>query len=339
MDSDNSLLSHQAEAVINLSVFFGRITVITGQLGVFSAPVNVKVIDSRWVSGKPWSSLFRFLRIVLPIISRRKVTSVFSHMTDVHAAAIAPFARCLRIKHYLWYAHTYSSVYLKWSSLWVNGIVTSTAGSCPIKSPRVIPIGQAIDPELFTPNVHISSNIRRLLHVGRFDKRKQIDLLIRQAQKIRETNVEVTLTLIGSPANEESKSWSKKIIAESQNMVNQGWITFKPAISRSELGKLLIEFDAFFHGYVGSLDKTLVESTMAKLPVLSINPEYLKIFGAWTNSEDSDLTEQYHAIVALSEEQLDTELERRRNIAISEHSSKQWTTKLAQLLGSNSIKK
>ena len=88
----------------------------------------------------------------------------------------------------------------------------------------------------------------------------------------------------------------------------------------------------FFHAYIGSLDKTLVESTMLSVPVVTINPEYIKIFGSWSSSGSVSLDSEYRAMRSLNFTELELELERRHSLALRNHSLTNWINLLSQLL-------
>jgi hypothetical protein len=70
-------------------------------------------------------------------------------MTSVQSAFISPITRIIRLRHYLWFAHTSNGIFLKVSRLLSNGIITSTPGSCPLKGNKVYPIGQSINSKNF----------------------------------------------------------------------------------------------------------------------------------------------------------------------------------------------
>jgi hypothetical protein len=88
----------------------------------------------------------------------------------------------------------------------------------------------------------------------------------------------------------------------------------------------------FFHAYLGSLDKTLVESTMLRVPVISINPEYIKVFGKWGVGDDLTLGGEYRAMRNMRQEEIDQELLRRYKIAQKHHSLENWLVRLSQIL-------
>ena len=97
-------------------------------------------------------------------------------MTEVQSAVTSPFTKIFGIKHYLWYAHTSKSIYLRFSSLFVDGILTSTYGSCPIQKSNTFVIGQSIKPQQFQFHNHtLQKNKINFIHVGRMDPSKEIE--------------------------------------------------------------------------------------------------------------------------------------------------------------------
>lgn len=332
MDSEHPLLSHQQEAVHALSNKFDHVTVITGQAGINKASPNVKIIDTQWNAGQGFRNTVRLLAKSLPLIIRGDFNSVFFHMTDLQCAVLSPFLRLRGKRQLLWYAHTSKSNYLVWSSFWVNSIITSTPGSCPLKSEKVLPIGQAIDESRFAKIPLEKLNLNKLIHIGRFDKSKQIETLIQAAMELREENDQIELKLVGSPANEESKIWAEGLSAKYGDQIELGWLEFEGSISRTLFPMKMAKSGSFFHAYIGSLDKTLVESTMLTVPVVTINPEYINIFGSWSNSEPVSLISEYRALKSLNFADLDAELNRRHSLAVRSHSLTNWVDQLSQLL-------
>ncbi len=332
MDSQDPLLSHQLEAVAALAKNFNTVTVLTGRVGSMIPAGNVRVINTNWVPGKKLKSLGRLLLKSLPTIVRGSYDSVFFHMTDLQCAVLSPLIRIRGKKQLFWYAHTKKSFFMWWSSMWVNSIVTSTQGSCPIKGGKVIAIGQAIDENRFTEIPLVKLNLSKLIHVGRFDKSKNIELLIEQAKELRTEFKDICLNIVGSPANNESQIWADNLILTNRDEVEQGWLKFSESIARAEVPATIALHGCFFHSYLGSLDKTLIESTMMRVPVISTNPEYAAIFGTWSSLVRPSLADEYRSLMKLNTNQIDEKLRERRLIAIASHSLGNWTKQLSLLL-------
>ncbi len=332
MDMADPLLSHQSEAVEELAKGFDQVTVVTGHIGEYQSSPNVKVHSTNWVSGQPISNIVNLLRTSFPIIIRGKYTSVFFHMTDVQAAILSPLIWVRRRKQFLWYAHTHKSRYLIFASLWASGILTSTKGSCPLKNGRVITIGQAIDSDKFIKRKNTCFDFNKLLHIGRFDKSKNIDILINEFKQLRAVYPEITLELIGNTSNSESLSWAEQVVKDSKSSVYSNAVVFKKAIKREEIPRVLARSDCFFHAYVGSLDKSLIEATMVGVPVVTLNPEYIHIFGRWCDDKTLTLGSEYLALRSLSQTDLQFEIDRRYKVAINHHSLKNWIKQLESIL-------
>jgi hypothetical protein len=64
MDESSRILSYQAGVVNQLATIFDKITVLTGKVGVYSAPMNVKIYSSEWQQGKRIKSAIKFLNFL-----------------------------------------------------------------------------------------------------------------------------------------------------------------------------------------------------------------------------------------------------------------------------------
>ena len=140
------------------------------------------------------------------------------------------------------------------------------------------------------------------------------------------------LTLVGSPANKDSKVWARDLISESDPEVQAGWLQFKPSIRREDFPKEVQGNGCFFHAYTGSLDKALVEATMLRVPVVTINPEYIEVFGTWAELNQLSLESEYLAMRRMAQSEIEVELDRRLDIAKTQHSLKHWVKELTFLL-------
>ncbi|CAB4757186.1 unannotated protein [freshwater metagenome] len=332
MDPKDPLLSHQYEAVLALADNFKKITVITGRVGEIESSPRIRIISTNWKPGHGLRNLYWLFAKAIPEIIRGDFKSVFYHMTDLQCALFSPLVRLRGRRQYLWYAHTFKSKYLVFASWWVTGIITSTIGSCPLTGKLVRPIGQAIDQEKFMPIPFNELNFDKLIHIGRFDKSKKIDFLISTAEELKKNFPDIILTIIGSPANQESRSWANDLIKNCKPRVEKGWLHFKEAIPREQFPIEMAKNGCFFHGYLGSLDKTLIESTMLRVPVITLNPEYISIFGTWSKLPISDLKDEYQAFRTLSTDEINYELARRLEVAHRDHSLRNWIEQLATLL-------
>lgn len=331
-DLSNPLLSHQYEAVKYFAAHFKEVIVITGHEGSYPPMENVTVHSTSWEPGRKLWNIYRLLRTSIPILGRRNYSSVFFHMTDVQSAILSPIIWILGKPQFLWYAHTTKSKYLSVSSFWVDCIVTSTAGSCPIRSSKILPIGQAVDQSLFPFGRYDKKTFKKFIHVGRFDKSKRVDEIILAVSELRAEFDDLELLLVGSTANKDSREWADHVIENSTPYVEAGWLKFHEAIPKSQFAQLVSSHDIFVHRYDGSLDKTLIEATLLGVPVITTNPEYISIFGSWEGTFKPTIIDEYRAITMKENAELQKELIRRSQIAISNHSLENWGKRMSEIL-------
>jgi glycosyltransferase involved in cell wall biosynthesis len=333
MDDADQVFSHQVQIVRKLAEKFDEITVITGRVGDLRVPANVKVLTTNWKPNSRLLSIIRFLKVFIRTIFKNRDLTIFSHMTEVQSSLVAPLTWALRIPHYLWYAHVSPSIYLKWSHFWINGVITSTVGSCPIESKKVNAIGQSVDPNQF---LEIKKKIRernKFLHIGRFDVSKNIPEIIQVLITEREKNPKIELAIIGSPSSKENALKAEEVISANSKHIGAGWLKFLPYVKRGDLPEIFGDSDLFIHAFRGSLDKTLIEATMVGIPVVTVNNEYLVEFGSWSGSKTrTSLKQELDAFMLVSDKEVSSIQGTRREIALERHSLDAWINKLYKIL-------
>jgi glycosyltransferase involved in cell wall biosynthesis len=337
MDESSQLFSHQVAVVNQLAKLFEEVTVLTGKIGEHKVDINVKVFSSRWQNGKRIRSIIRFLSIFLTIVLQKRPTAIFSHMTSVQSAFAAPIISLLRIKHYLWYAHSNNNVYLKVSHLFLNGILTATEGSCPIKSTKVKVIGHSIDPLIFSRKEKVNFPIKKFLHIGRFDPIKNIESIVETIGDIKKLHSDLTFDNFASPSKEEYAEYENKVVKNYSTSRDLKYITFNPSVNRSKIPTIIKSYDAFIHACDAGLDKSILEATLIGLPVVTINKQYLDIFGNWetrSNAGQVNLTSEALNLLALSNGDLNVELNRRYKIALQYADIRLWAKKVKDLIDS-----
>jgi len=337
MDETSQVFSHQIGVVNEIAKYFEKVTVLTGKVGTYKVLPNVEVFTSNWTAGKRITSSLRVILMFLKLLFKRRFNLVFSHMTSVQSALISPLTKVLRIKHYLWYTHTSDNPALIVAHKLANGVLTATAGSCPIAGPKIHVVGHSIDISMFKKKIRVDFPISKFMHVGRFDASKNIELIISTLKSFREGGQDITFVNIGSPSSKNHDIYYKKIIENSNAGVDKVWLDFKMAIPRYLLSEEMQKQNAFIHASEGSLDKAVLEATFMGLPVVTINPEYLKIFGSWdldNSATNCTLTTELENLFSLSEVELQKEVDRRYELAKQDYELKGWGVRVSKILKS-----
>jgi glycosyltransferase involved in cell wall biosynthesis len=341
MDPDDQVFSHQFDVVTRLSSFFDEVRVVTNSEGCTKAyPNNVSVFSCEWKFNSNFANALSFYKTFRKATSNFYNFSIFSHMTEIQSFLILPYSFLRKIKHYLWYAHSSNSFLLRINHFFLDGIITSTKGSCPIQGNKVHIIGQGIDDQLFDfrdSRNHIKLEKLKTVHVGRLDPSKKIQTIIDSTLNSEWSNYIEQLVFIGAPTptHQDYLIGMKDL---NINLILSGRLSFMGKIPRRSLPEILQNYDLFVHSFNGSLDKSLVEATLLGIPVVTENAEYQRLFGSWT---------QVHQVAAfnLSQEMssfmeswrsdpysVNKEINRRRSIAVEKHSLNQWILALIGIL-------
>jgi len=337
MDESSQVFSHQIGVVNELAKYFEKVTVLTGKAGTYKVLPNVEVFTSNWTSGKRITSLLRVFLMFLKLLFQRRFNLVFSHMTSVQSALVSPITKVLRIKHFLWYTHTSDNLALRVAHKLTTGVLTATAGSCPLAGSKIHIVGHSIDISMFKKKIRVDFPISKFIHVGRFDPSKNIDMIVNTLKSFRDSRPDIAFINVGSPSGKNNEKYFKKIINDNNLSVDKVWLDFKMAIPRYLLSEEMQKHNAFIHAFEGSLDKAVLEATFMGLPVVTINPEYLKIFGSWDlkhKSTNHSLTEELKYLFTLSEVELQKEVNRRYELAKQDYELVGWGMRVSKILKS-----
>ncbi len=337
MDQNDRLLSHQVEVVEEIAKSTGRIKVLTGRIGKLPPMVDITINSYGWVQGKNIRNILKLLISFFQQIRDSNISVVFSHMTLNQSIILLPLTKLFRIKHFVWYAHKSKNRFLYLTHGMFDGILTSTLDSCPIKSERVFPIGQTINSRNFPVKLKTEYPVSKLLHIGRFDPIKKIDSIILSVEKLRRNYPNLTLDVVGSASNKENLKYEISVKTMANKFVNEGWLKFYPSISRKSIPLLLLNHDCFIHACDEAIDKVILEATISKVPVVTINTEYLKEFGSWTNhivSSASSLDFELESLLRTSEDELTEEIQRKYLRVMERHELNGWVERLLKIINS-----
>ena len=343
MSSKNLVFSHQREVVCELSQFFKTVEVFTTELDSEPLPGNVKVSLIPWKANSPLSNVLTVLKLLYPTLIRNRTSVLFTHMTDVHAAILAPLTWLLKMRHITWYAHAKNSKYLIWSSFFVSKIVSSTPGSCNIgiNKGKVLYINQGIDSKNFPFYDRAPNRLRKILYYGRLDPSKNIHMFSDLIFELNRSPNTYSIDVFGRPTNLESEKYFFDVALSHKAKSQKASITFCDPIERALIPDIAKKYDIFLNLFSGSLDKTLIETTFMGMPVITWNREYCSQFGTWSNSSVSETLDfiimEFEFINILNETELYKEIDRRLELAIRNHSFDGWINRLVVVLKEGEI--
>lgn len=338
MSSKSLIFSHQREVVLELCRFFDEVEVFTTEISSEPLPNNLKVFLIPWKAQSPVQNLITILKLLYPAIYRSRSSVLFSHMTDIHAAIVAPLAWLLRIRHILWYAHAKNSRYLIWASFFVTKIVSSTSGSCNLKlnKKKICYINQGINSTNFPYHQRSRKDLDKILYFGRLDPSKNIHLFPVIINELNRSQNTYTLAIFGQPGNMAAE----KYLVDETSLRNlnryDSPITFKGPIARILIPEMARQYGTFLNLFSGSLDKTLIEASLMGMPVVTWNREYCEQFGTWSGNRVSEdlgfIVQEFRSIDSLKVTELNVEIKRRLQLAVRSHTLEGWIDRLVRVL-------
>jgi hypothetical protein len=107
----------------------------------------------------------------------------------------------------------------------------------------------------------------------------------------------------------------------------------KESVKRNNLPEEFSKQGTFIHAFIGSLDKVLVEAAMMRLPIISINPEFLREFETFSPSDfETSLDYQLNNYFVQNSEDIDRVVFKNLEIAQVYHELSGWVSRLTNAI-------
>lgn len=334
MDENNPTFSHQFESVVALASEYKKVIVLTREFQINNldnVPSNIIVNVRTWKKNSKIINSAKWFFYLFQIFRREKIFCAFFHMTEVESVFALPIMKLLRIPSCLWYAHKSNSLGLKIFHKFGNLVLTSTSGSCPINGVKVRAIGQGINTEKFYSPPREISQRNKFICIGRVDESKRIELVINVLAKIKLSHRDLELTIIGRSSSEKYRDKILNLVKDCNTSYESNWIKFSSEIPRNQIPKLFFSSDVLIHAYNGSLDKVLLEASLAGLPVITTNYEFNREFNT---SQGLNLYQNLVDFFRTPEIEIHSEIRKIQRVIISKHSLKTWSKSIAENLNS-----
>ena len=277
-DSNNQILAANLNIIDTLASIAEELIVCSTHVGTYSLPTNVTVIELGGGSFKKrFNALTKILIVTLRILSKRKRSLVFYHMSTRVAAIIGFFLRAFKVPQGLWYSHSVTPLSFQISRHFVNKIFTTAPGTISFKSKKVIYTGHGIR----IPSIslkEISTNFQRsgVVSLGRVTPIKRLERILDALGSGKSIDSGIcNITFIG-PDSTNLKY--KNFLKEKAHKLNLQ-LKFEPIISHEKIFSKLYSFDLYFSGTPSSVDKSLIEAGMMGCLILCENPIALKMTG------------------------------------------------------------
>jgi len=273
IDSDSKVLAAGLDWVRSFSEYCESVYVFSTHVGSYDLPKNVKVWELggggiynkiRWVVMGFYSVLV-CLRVKHPRI-------VFHHMSQFTSIHPGLLFRLLSIKQGLWYAHAHKNLSLIIAEKIVNKTFTSAPGAFPVKSEKLMYLGQGVNTDAFQKVFKSNRGKPRvgLISIGRINKSKNLDELLIDLHKKNKLEIE----FIGRNDNQEYFDYLK-ILAKNKGLKLELLNDKKYA----DIPDFLIKRKYYFCGTRIAVDKAAIEAAASGCIIISNNKNVLQLTG------------------------------------------------------------
>ena len=201
-----------------------------------------------------------------------------------------------------------------------------------MRNARTMPIG--IDTELFRP---VANRPRggTILMLGRMDRVKNPDLLVRGLLELTDAGKVFHADLVGDPTNKDS-SYAREVKQLAEPLVEQGRVSFLPSVRNAETPALYAAHSLFVNlTPSGSFDKTIGEAMACGTLVVCANMAVAEIVPPRLLVDDLSadrVQETIEAALALPDADYHALTRRMRAFIEEKHSLRLLTKKLVEVL-------
>lgn len=236
------------------------VTVIALETREYSFPSNVKVLSLGKEGG---ASRVKYIYNFYKYILSEKYDFVFAHMSPWYM--ILGWLFWSGKKKALWYVHRNVDLKLRLAHMCTDIVFTSTKESFRIPSKKVQYMNQAIDITKFNiPKKRPS--VPTIITVGRITPIKRLEILIEAANTL-----DVAVHIVGAPVVPDDYVYKTKL----EKMIKNPRIIFVGPVPNNQLPQLLAQSTMSINLCpTGGLDKAVLESMAARVPVLLTNTAF-----------------------------------------------------------------
>lgn len=262
------------------------VTVIALEVGEYDLPKNVKVFSlgkERGISRLGYS--INFYRYISR--ERNSYDAVFVHMNPIYVILGGLLWRVWGKCVGLWYSHRSVDLKLKIASRLVHTIFTPSRESFALHGAHIKEVGHGIPFELFQnphPKGSISRTHPRIVSVGRITPIKNLHVLIEAAHILHTRGIYPKIVLIGAPTAEGDQAYQEHLHALIREYGLKEDVVFAGSVPNTEVAPYYWESDLSVSlAPLGGVDKAVLESIAAGLPVLVANKAFVRYFGNYAD--------------------------------------------------------
>jgi glycosyltransferase involved in cell wall biosynthesis len=287
-DADDPILGFTTAWINALASRVDAIDVITMRVGRLAVAANVRVYSvGKEQSYSEARRAFEFYRILWRLLRTNRYDACFAHMQPLFAILGAPFLKLYRVPITLWFAHGAVTRRLRLAERLVDQVVTASAESFRIASPKTHIIGHGIDTDQFIPSELPNTpphsdgegGMFTLVSVGRLNPVKRPDILIDAVELLRQRGIAVHLRFIGDVTNGAYLEVLRERVTQAGL---DDAIEFAGPLGFEQIAGAYHQADVMVSAsQTGSIDKVILEAMACGLPVITSNEAFVPVLKPW----------------------------------------------------------
>jgi glycosyltransferase involved in cell wall biosynthesis len=277
-DADDPILGFTTRWIWTLAARVHSMHVVTMRGGRVYVPHNVQVHSvGKELGYNEARRALEFYKILAKILSSDTVNACYAHMMPLFAAMGAPLLKAKRIPIVTWYAHPQGSLRLRMAERLSNKMVTGVPESYPYRSTKVIPIGQGVDTELFSPKIGmVPDHPPVILCVGRLSAIKNHQTLLNALSLLRgRLDLRFRAVILGGPAGPEDSAYIHSLMERTKELGLEDTVSWLPPVTLAELPAWYRRSTVHANMTpIGSAEKVVLEAMACCKPSLIANEGY-----------------------------------------------------------------
>ncbi|MBI2482122.1 MAG: glycosyltransferase family 4 protein [Candidatus Vogelbacteria bacterium] len=258
--------------------------VICLRRGQFDLPANVKVLSLGKESGySRLKYLKRFFKYLWQY--RHDYDRVFVHMNPIYIILAGWWWRLSDKSVALWYTHRQVDLKLRIAAYFSNIIFTAAPESFRLKSKKIKVVGHGIDVESFKCGTPKSNQVFTILHIGRLTPIKNCDTLIIAAGFLKTIlNQPFKVVFVGAAVTTSDQVYAGQLREQVKILGLEDIISFVGSVPNRLICDYYCQADLTVNlTPTGGIDKAVLESMAAGLPVLTSNQAFRDYFGIYAD--------------------------------------------------------
>lgn len=224
-------------------------------------------------------SLFRFYKVVVPLLKKKKYDIVYVYMCPTHLILFWFLKPFFRFSLVAWFAHTVYKPFTKFSlerfpKLWLS----VNKAQAPFNFSHIRYIGQGV--ELSEFSYEKRDKKYDLVTTGRITPLKKIDLMVEALAMLRDQQgLKYTLAVCGEAYIDSDQAYKKTLLKLVEKHHLQDQVYFLGSVNRDDLKGILNQSRAFIFTIPGGIGKATLEAISCGLPLILSEPKARDFLG------------------------------------------------------------